>query len=166
MTRLVIAAAVLAVVVIVAQVLRRRRSVDAPTQGAGWRVPTQLDRGDFERPDAPWLVVVFSSATCDVCASMVAKARVLATDAVAVQEVEYGRDRVLHDRYSIDAVPTVVIADGQGVVRQSYLGPVSATDLWAGVAGVRDPSSRPVESCQRHDAKEAPGPHGPDASHD
>ena len=82
MDRLLIAAAIVVVAVVVALIARRRRP-DAPTQPAG-RVPTQLDRGDFERPDAPWLVAVFTSATCHTCADVVAKATVLASDDVAV----------------------------------------------------------------------------------
>ncbi len=164
MTRLLIAAAVLAVVVATDRVIGARRRVDEPTHDDRWSVPTQIDRADFDRPETPWLVAVFSSATCDACASMVAKARVLATDAVVVQEIEFVRDKALHERYSIDAVPTTIVVDQQGVVRDSFLGPVSATDLWAAVAGVRDPSSRPVERCQRHDANEAPDPEGSDAS--
>ena len=61
----------------------RRRRPDAPTQPAR-SVPTQLDRADFARPDAPWLVAVFTSATCHTCADVVAKAEVLASDDVAV----------------------------------------------------------------------------------
>ena len=38
-----------------------------------------------------------------------------------------------------DAVPTIVVADEQGVVRASFVGPPSATDLWAAVAKARDP---------------------------
>ncbi|MBA3604967.1 MAG: hypothetical protein H0W46_03145, partial [Acidimicrobiia bacterium] len=50
----------------------------------------------------------------------------------------YGAARPLHARYRIDSVPLLVIADASGVVRRSFLGPVSATDLWAAVAAVRD----------------------------
>ena len=68
---------------------------------------------------------------------MVAKAEVLASDDVAVDEVEYRRGRDVHERYRIDAVPLVRVADAAGVVRASFLGPVTATDLWAAVAGPR-----------------------------
>ena len=124
--------------VVAATVVGRRRP-DAPTQAPG-AVPTQLDRADFDRPGAPWLVAVFTSATCRTCADVGAKAAVLATDEVAVSEVEYGAARALHQRYRIDAVPLVVVADADGVVRRHFLGPVSATDLWAGVAAARDGS--------------------------
>ena len=136
MDRLLIAAAIVVVAVIVALIARRRRPV-APTQPAGL-VPTQLDRHDFVRPDAPWLVAVFTSATCDTCADVVAKAAVLASDEVAVTEVEWQSHRDVHDRYRIDGVPLLVIADREGVVRSSFAGPVTATDLWAAVAAARE----------------------------
>ncbi len=137
MDRLAIALAIAVVAVAVAAVLRRRRRSDAPTHPVG-HVPVQLDRHDCERPDAAWLVAVFTSATCATCQDVAAKAALLASEDVAVVELEYGRARALQERYRIDAVPLVVIADGAGVVRRSFLGPVTATDLWAAVAAVRD----------------------------
>jgi hypothetical protein len=137
--RLLIAAAIVVVAVAVAVVVRRRRP-DAPTQPTG-AVPSQLDRRDFERPDADWLVVVFTSATCHTCADVAVKAAVLASDDVAVSDVEWQSHKDLHERYAIDAVPLLVIADRDGVVRRSFSGPVSATDLWAAVAAVRDEPS-------------------------
>lgn len=141
MDRVLIAAAIIVVAVAVALVARRRRP-DAPTQPIR-AVPTQLDRADFDRPDAPWLVAVFTSATCDGCADVVSKAAVLASDDVAVVSAEWQTRKDLHERYRIDAVPLLVIADAAGVVRRSFAGPVSATDLWAAVAAARDePSDR------------------------
>jgi hypothetical protein len=149
MERLVVAVVIVAVVAVVAVIVRRRRTPDAPTQRR-YSAPTQLDRADFDRPDAPWLVAVFTSATCSVCASVAAKAKVLECDDVVVHEVEYGSDRALHERYSIDAVPTVVIADAKGVAAAAFLGPVTATDLWAAVAEAREPGSTPGGgACQR-----------------
>jgi thioredoxin-like negative regulator of GroEL len=100
-------------------------------------VPTQLDRADFDRPDAPWLVVVFSSTTCLSCADAVEKAEVLASAEVVVQDVEVTANPDLHRRYGIDAVPVTVVADGDGVARASFVGAPSATDLWAAVADLR-----------------------------
>ena len=142
MERLIVALVIVAVVGVVAVVARRRRVPDAPTQRR-FTAPEQLDRNDFARPDAPWLVAVFSSATCDVCAQVVDKAKVLECDAVAVVEVEYSADRALHERYSIDAVPTLVVADAKGVAVATFLGPMTATDLWAAVAEAREPGSTP-----------------------
>jgi len=115
------------------------------------QLPTQVDRADFEEPDKPWLVAVFSSATCHTCADVVGKARALSSRDVVVHDVEYSAARELHKRYDIDAVPAVLIADGLGVVRASFMGPVTATDLWAAVAECRDPGSRPDTTCHNHD---------------
>ena len=116
MERVAIALALAAVVVVIALVLQRRRP-DAPTQPSdGYTAPAQLDRADFDRPDAPWLVAVFTSATCETCADVAAKAAVLDSSEVAVQVVEAVRDRDLHQRYAIEAVPIVAIA-GRAVGR-------------------------------------------------
>jgi thioredoxin-related protein len=149
MERLIVALVIVGVVALVALVARRRRVPDAPTQRR-FTAPEQLDRNDFARPEAPWLVAVFSSATCDVCAQVVDKAKVLECRDVAVVEVEYSADRALHERYSIDAVPTLVVADARGVAVATFLGPMTATDLWAAVAEAREPGSTPGGgSCQR-----------------
>ena len=129
------------VALVVARLLERRRP-DVPTQPQ-WSVPSQLDRSDFARPDAPWLVALFTSATCTSCAKARRDAAVLASEEVAVQEVELATDADLHRRYAIDAVPTIVVADRDGVVRASFLGPPTATDLWGAVAEVRQPGSTP-----------------------
>lgn len=121
---------------------RRQRPADAPVR-TGYAVPGQLDRADFARPDAPWLVAVFTSAICDVCASVWDKARHLESDAVAVQELEFVAQRAIHERYGIEAVPATLVADADGVVQASFLGPVTATDLWAAVAEAREPGTTP-----------------------
>lgn len=148
MLQLLIALAVVVIAAVVAEVLRRRRRVDPPTQRPH-QLPGQLDRADFERPDAPWLVAVFTSDTCSTCADVIAKARVLDCDAVAVTVVSYQRHRDLHDRYRIDAVPGVVVVDAEGVAHATFLGPITATDLWAAVAEAREPGSRPDPQCDR-----------------
>jgi hypothetical protein len=149
MDRLLIAAGVVAAAVGVAGVLRRRRP-EPPTQ-ARWPVPAQLDRGDFERPDAPWLIVVFSSASClswwllgvfsaaccVLCSVVLYMALGLATTEGAVQDVDVQGRPDLHRRYRIDAVPVTVVADHEGVTRASFVGAPSATDLWAVVAELR-----------------------------
>ncbi len=137
MSRLIIAAAVIVVAGLIAWWAQRNK-VDPPTRPEHWTIPAQLDRADFDSPEVPWLVVVFSSATCGVCQLVVAKSKALASRQVAVQEVEYGTDQSLHDRYGVDAVPTTIIVDQLGVVRRSFVGPVSATDLWAAAAEARD----------------------------
>lgn len=142
MERVLVVVVLAVVAIVVAVVIERRRRPDAPTRPT-WAVPAQLDRADFDSPGTPWLVVVFSSTTCLSCGATWDKARHLASAAVAVQDVEVGARADLHDRYGIEAVPTVVVADTDGVVRASFLGPPTATDLWAAVAELREPGSTP-----------------------
>ncbi len=141
MDRVILAAALIGVAGVAAVVLSRRKP-DAPAQ-TGWTVPAQLDRDDFDSPHAPWLVVVFSSSTCAACGGVLDRATVVASEQVAVQDIEVGSRKDLHDRYGIDAVPTVVVADADGVVRASFVGPVSSVDLWGVLAGLREPGSVP-----------------------
>ena len=135
MERLLLALGIVAVVAVIALVMRRRRD-DAPTQ-VQHSAPQQLDRTDFAG-DTDWVLVAFTSATCHTCADMVSKAMVMTSPTLSVQEVEFGADRDLHRRYAIDAVPTLVLADRDGVVHRSFIGRVTATDLWAAVAEARD----------------------------
>ena len=140
-----IALVLIALAAAVALVLERRRSAP-PTQASATReyqVPTQLDRADFDGAARPWLVAVFTSSTCDSCAKVVPKARVLECDDVAVVEVPYQSRKDLHKRYEIDVVPLLVVADAEGVVKASFIGNASATDLWAAVAEAREPGSSP-----------------------
>ncbi len=139
----IIAIALVLVIGIVGSFQMRRRQPAPPSvvQLAG--PPTQLDRADFVGGEMDWLVVVFASATCAACADVVSKAMVLESEAVAVQVVEFPRDRALHERYRIEQVPMVLIVDSSGVVRENFLGAVSATHLWAAVAEARAPGSVP-----------------------
>ncbi len=142
-------AVIAAVAVVVAVVVQRRQPPAEPVR-TGYNVPAQLHRPDFAGVGVPWLVATFSSATCDTCAGVWAKVQALESDSVAVMEVEVSERKDLHDRYGIDGVPTTVVADAQGVVRASFLGPVTATDLWAAVAELREPGSVP-DGCHSHD---------------
>lgn len=151
MDRLLVALALVVVAVVVAVVAQRRRSA-APARSE-WHVPIQLDRADFDRPEASWLVAVFTSATCDACAGVWERAVALDagdTGPVAVQRLDAIDERELHRRYGIEAVPLVVLADADGIVRWHVTGPVTATDLWAAVAEAREPGSTPP-GCTSHD---------------
>ena len=141
MDRLIILVVVAAAAATLAFLVQRRRP-DAPIR-TGWTVPEQLDRRDFAHPDAPWLVAVFTSASCDSCAAVVDVTGPLASDAVAVDVVEVGERREVHDRYAVDTVPMVLLVDALGVVRDHHLGPVSAAHLWGSLAELREPGSTP-----------------------
>jgi hypothetical protein len=145
--RFLLVLVLVAVAVAAAAVIQRRRRPPAPTTTVAHALPERVERRDFARPDAPWLVAVFTSATCSTCAGVWDKAQHLASDDVAVQEVEVTAARDLHDRYRITAVPAVVITDAAGAVRSTFLGPVTATDLWATVAELREPGILPAEGC-------------------
>lgn len=136
MERLLVAGVLLVGAVVLALVLRRRRP-DDPVR-TSWAVPDWVDRTDFASPATPWLVAVFTSATCGSCQDTVDKALPLAGPEVVVAEVEVAARPDLHERYGIEAVPTVVIADGEGAVRGSFLGPPTTAELWARVAEARE----------------------------
>ncbi len=135
--RLLVLFAVAVVAGGVAVALRARLGTDAPTRRA-WVVPDHVDRADLHRPDAPWMVAVFSSSTCLACRGTWEKARQLESDDVAVQDVDSVLDRGLHERYGVDAVPLVLVIGPDGTVHDSFLGEPSAADLWAKVAAARD----------------------------
>ena len=148
MIRLLLVVALAVVAVAVAAVIQRRTRPPAPTR-TGSTVPDQLDRADFARPDADWLVVLFSSTTCLSCRGTWEKVEALASAAVAVEDVTFQDHRDRHDRYGIEAVPLVLVADAQGTVRASFVGPPSAADLWASLADLRAPGSVPG-GCDHH----------------
>ena len=147
MVRILTVAGAMVIALVVSWFLRRRQN-DAPTQG-GFELPVQLDRNDFASPEAPWLVVVFTSATCGTCNDVASKAEVLSSQDVVVVRVDYTTDPQMHARYKIEAVPALVVADAAGVVKAGFLGPIKAQDLWAAVAECREPGSSPG-SCQNH----------------
>ncbi|WP_426573384.1 hypothetical protein [Aquihabitans sp. McL0605] len=125
-----------------AWLLHRRERPD-PERGASWTVPELVNRDDFDRPDAPWLVALFSSSTCLACVGTADKAQVLASDSVAVQDIDSIERKDLHDRYGIDAVPLLLVVDEVGAVRRHFIGEPTATDLWAALAELREPGTVP-----------------------
>jgi hypothetical protein len=130
--RLAIAAVLLVVAVVVALVLERRRHAALRP----FRSATDLQhvhRADFARPDAPWLALLFTSTDCDGCGPMADRIAPLESDRLAVAVCEYHQQRALHDRYQIDSVPYLVIADHDGIVRASFLGTASSDDIWTTV---------------------------------
>jgi protein-disulfide isomerase len=141
MLTLLIAVALVAVAVAAALVIRRRQP--APPTQPKWTIPSQLDRQDFDRPEAEWLIVVFTSKTCESCEAAMAKAAPLANADVVVQDVSFQANQKLQERYGIDAAPTIVVADREGIVRASFIGTPSTEDLWTAVADVRDGGTGP-----------------------
>ncbi len=137
MERLLIAAALVVLAAAVAFGLNRRRP-QAPTQGRGRDgdvpIPAQLDRADFPQADKPWLLVVWTSRTCASCEQATVKAKALESDAVGFVDVPWQDRKDLHDRYGIEDVPLLVLADAEGVVRASFVGAPEFGDLVTAVA--------------------------------
>ncbi len=141
-----------AIAVGVALILQRREPGEvATTTRQTFTAPTQINRADFAQPGAPWLVALFSSKTCDSCKGSWERTEPLESDQVAVQRVDVEDHKDLHDRYNIEAVPTTVIVNNEGVVMRSFLGPASVTHLWAAVAEAREPGSVPQSCTTTHD---------------
>lgn len=137
MIQIVIVAAVALLALAVGWAVQRR--APAPPIGpTRHELPQQVDRTDFLRPDAPWLVAVFTSATCETCAKVWTAAQLTESTEVATQNIEVQSDPDLHERYNITAVPSVIIVDDAGVTRAEFLGPPTSSDLWAKLAEVRD----------------------------
>jgi len=134
--RIVLAAVLVVVAALVAWVLDRRTKVGPPAQGRSL-VPLQVDRADFPQATTPWLVVLWSSRTCESCRGLFDKMAPLASADVAVVEVEYQTDPDLHRRYQIEAAPVTIVVDAEGVTRASFAGTFTATDLWAKLAELR-----------------------------
>jgi hypothetical protein len=134
--RIVVAVVLVAIAAIIAAVLDRRRRPAAPTQGRAL-VPHQLDRADFPRPDAPWLVVLWSSRTCESCQGLKEKIAPLESADVAVVDVEYQAEPALHKRYRIEAAPMTQVVDAHGVTQASFTGAFDATQLWSVLAELR-----------------------------
>ena len=67
----------------------------------------------------------------------------LASALVAYEEIPYQSRKDLHERYGIEIVPLIVVAGDDGVVRASFIGVPTATDLWAAVAEARQPGVSP-----------------------
>ena len=142
MIQLAVLVVLVAVAVAMALVLARRGGAE-PARAQSWAVPTLVRREDFERPEAPWLVLLFSSSTCLACQGTWEKVTALESEAVAVQRVDAIEGKDLHDRYGIDAVPMTLVVDAAGGVRRDFVGPPTATDLWAALAELREPGSVP-----------------------
>jgi hypothetical protein len=136
-TRALLALALGAAAVLVAFLVNRRRVRASAAPSV--RVPASVARTDFAEPDAPALVVVFTSASCASCAAMLSAAEAVRSAGVAVDEAEVGARPDVHERYEIDAVPIALVVDRAGTVRASFAGSVTADELRAALALITDP---------------------------
>ncbi|HJM29002.1 MAG: thioredoxin family protein [Acidimicrobiales bacterium] len=108
-------------VAIAVSLLVNRRSPDSPTVPR-FVLPFQLDRSDFERPDSEWLLVLFSSETCDSCVTVLDQISSFAIPVLHIQNVEFPSNESLHNKYSVRSVPSLLLVDPKGVVEWSFAG--------------------------------------------
>ncbi len=135
MERWLLAVAVLvAAVGVAALVDRRRRPALAPS--LNHRLATHVDRADWPQATGAWALVVFSSATCDACASVRRAVAPLESESISVIDVTWERDRAVHERYRIEAVPATLLVDRGGEVRRSWVGVVEPGQLWSTVTEI------------------------------
>lgn len=140
--------AIIFFVIVIATVSASRKRV-APVQPDEYGYPTIVNREDFSGTSKELLVVCFTSNVCDSCEGVWVKTQILESETVAVYNAIYedSQGKKLHEKYSIDAVPTTIICDKDGVTLKSYIGSVTATDLWAGVASARGAD---IQECSDH----------------
>ena len=96
---------------------------------SGWSIPGHLSREDFRFTNEPWLVVIFSSESCETCKPLVAESMKLSSLGIAIQEIAVETNKDLHEKYGIDAVPMLLLVDKFGVVRSSHLGPTNSEEV-------------------------------------
>jgi hypothetical protein len=135
MERVVLALVLIAAAVVVALVLQRRRPEVAAAPS--FAAPERVDRMDFGDVDRPWLLIAFTSGTCSTCAEVVEVTSPLAGGDLGFAQVELSEARELHERYGIGAVPLLLLADAEGVVRHHVFGPVSRREIEAVLAEIR-----------------------------
>ena len=111
---------------LVAYLVNNRRA-DSPSVPKS-SLPVQIDRGDFEEPHGKWLLIFFSSDTCNSCNNVRSLINDLTVDSFHIQEIEFPKRKDLHQRYGINSVPIVLIANEEGVVIWSFAG-VPPSDL-------------------------------------
>lgn len=139
-TRVLLVGAIVVAAAILAWVLERRRVAASKPVRTAAPVPSQIDRTDFARPGAEWLVLLFSSDACESCAAMAARISPLENDVVAVDQAEYAQRPEIHDKYGIESVPVLGFYDRDGVARETFVGSVDSTTLWASLGRLRGPS--------------------------
>ncbi len=129
MTRLIVLIVLTLIAVGVAFALQRRRP--DPPSAPSYKAPTQVDRSDFVGSDVGTLIAVFTSATCASCAVALETARSVAAarEGLVVQDIEVNRDSRLHQRYTIDGVPTTLVVDDEGIVVASFFVPTDVPEL-------------------------------------
>lgn len=114
--------------------LRQKGTLLGAPKPFAFAAPTLLVRTDFPEADKPWLLAVFTAEKCQSCTAVWNEAQKLisaepAASRVALIEVESPRQKKLHRRYGIEAVPLTIAADKNGEVHACHLGLLTPTAL-------------------------------------
>jgi hypothetical protein len=137
MERVLVAVGLALLAVVIVWFIQRRRPAQAPIEAASHEAPERIDRSEFVSPEVRWLIVVFSSETCEGCQQVLASARRLVARDVAVEDVTFQRHRDRQERYGITAVPTTIIAGPDGVVQRWWIGSVRFDEVAAALRALR-----------------------------
>ena len=101
--------------------LANRRTPDSPSVPRAI-MPYQLDRTDFNDPSFEWIFALFTSNTCDACELVISQISLFSLPNLAVQIIDFADNKELHQKYEIHSVPSLLLADHQGVVQWSFAG--------------------------------------------
>jgi thioredoxin-related protein len=85
-------------------------------------MPYQLDRGDFDDPNGEWIFALFTSNTCDACELVISQVSKISLPNLVIQIIDFADNKALHQKYEIHSVPSLILADHQGVVQWSFAG--------------------------------------------
>ncbi len=138
MTQLIVLFVLTAAAVAVALLLQRRRP--EPPSAPSYRAPRQVDRADFDVAPDLAMIAVFTSATCGSCASVWQAVSGLAGAGLGIQQIEIQTTPDLHRRYKIDGVPTTIFVNAEGVVEDSFFGPIDPDRLEQAAEAIRGSS--------------------------
>lgn len=136
------------VIAVLAVLLFSARRKAEETKPTSYDLPSVIEVGDIN-DTATVHVLMFSSTSCEGCSGVWDKAKVLESKEVEVLNISYQDEqgKKLHEKYQIEAVPSLLITDKQGNTLKAFMGSVTATDLWAAVAEARGAQ---IESCSSH----------------
>jgi thioredoxin-related protein len=101
--------------------LANRRTPDSPSVPRAI-MPYQLDRGDFDDPNGEWIFALFTSNTCDACELVISQVSKISLPNLVIQIIDFADNKALHQKYEIHSVPSLILADHQGVVQWSFAG--------------------------------------------
>lgn len=129
--------AVVAVIALVTTVVSRRfappaRQFVPPPSTFG--VPAQMSLEDISPQFRPWVLVLFTSQTCEGCLRARSLAQTIRSEGLEIKFIDSSEQPGLFEKYSIEGVPLFVLCDESGLVCGHMFG--SSSELFEMIAGV------------------------------